>query len=72
MKDEARVGWKAGVQVSSWEDFGEVSGAVVLGILEKVMLGSGKDFRVCWVDSGRSWRVEWRAVYCWMLVEFGG
>ena len=33
MKVEARVSWKAGVRVSSWEDFGEVRWSVVSGIL---------------------------------------
>ena len=35
-----------------------ICGSVVLGILEEVMLGSGKDFRVFGGDSGLEMAVE--------------
>ena len=39
------MGWKAGILVMLWEEFGEICGSVVLGILEEVMLGAMWDLQ---------------------------
>ena len=58
VEGEARVGWKARILVICWEKFGMIWWVVVLGILEEVVLGSGKDFRVFGGDSGLEMAVE--------------
>ena len=55
MKANAQVGWKVGVLVICWEEFGEIWWSVVLGISEEVVLGCCCGFQVVGGDSGLIW-----------------
>ena len=55
VKAEARVGWRANVSESSWEDFGEIWWSVVQEFWMEVELGCCGGFRWMRGDSGLNW-----------------